>query len=368
VTSSLSSDVYIAGVGLASCLGNNLTTALMQLENPPAPQFRKLNGLEKTIPYFAIPFTSRSWYERCTSLVRQVVHEANVNARHGGLYLASSSSCVGAIEANEPHAKNFQEFLIELARMIDWQGPVYWINTACTSGLTAIMAARHAIDKGCFDHALVLGLELENQLSLAGFAGMQLLSPDSVKPFAINRNGLVLGEAVAAVYVTKTPNQWRIASGAHLIDSTELSGASIKTYTAMLHKALSAANMASEQIDLIKVQAAGSIPNDAIEAHALNAVFYNLPPLLSLKQFLGHTLGAAGVAEIALLLSLINNQLWPNLLVSSSGTDPTLSLNLTQCHTKKIRNLLICHLGFGGSHACITLENRDEKMDPQNND
>jgi 3-oxoacyl-[acyl-carrier-protein] synthase-1 len=64
-------------------------------------------------------------------------------------------------------------------------------------------------------------------------------------------------------------------------------------------------------IDLIKVQAAGSPVNDAIEVEALKQVFAPLPPLVSLKSAIGHTLGAAGAAELALLVGCIESGAWP---------------------------------------------------------
>lgn len=348
--------IYIAGVGLASSLGSELSEALSNLAQPPQPQHRRLKGLDHSIPYYAIPLPLTSWRERCQILLRQVVAEAGVSNRQGHLYIASSSANVGAMEMGESYAANQPGLLAELGKMLDWQGAIFWINTACTSSLSAILTARDALAAGLTENALVIGLELENQLCLGGFAGMQLLSAQQAKPFARDRDGLVLGEAVAAIHLTRQASRWKMLGGAQIVDSSQVSGASISAYREMLCQTLVQTGWQPEQIDLIKVQAAGSIGNDAVEAAALTDFFPQLPPLLSLKTLLGHTLGASGAAEIALLLALLENRQWPNLTLAEDKLDPELGLNFAAELPAATRNILICNLGFGGSHGCLALQ------------
>ncbi len=349
--------VYLSGFGLASSMGANLAQALQQLHRPPAPQARAINGLDYDTPYHAIERTATvpaaSWYGRCENLLRQVAAEAGNSNRTGALYIASSSLNLGAIEAGEPHPAMLPGVLEQLAGMLDWQGPVYYINTACTSSLNAILAAQDALLSECIDDALIIGLELENRLTLAGFAGMQLLSNQESKPFAAERNGLVLGEAVAAVRLSRQPGRWRMRGGAQVIDSSQASGASASAYHAMLAQALTRAGLDPGQIDLIKVQAAGSIINDATEAQALCKFFAPVPALLSLKPLIGHTLGASGAAEIALLLAMLEQRQWPN---PGHACDAALAVKLAEEPPEKTRHILACILGFGGSHSCLALE------------
>ena len=340
--------VYIAGLGLASCLGLNLSAALQQIAQPPLPVLRRVQSAEADIPYHAITYPADSWAERCAGLIRLVMAEAGALNPHAALYIASASLNVGAIEAGEPHAENIPDFLTEIAQILAWQGPVYWVNTACTSSLTALQLAQTALAAGACDEAVVLGFELENRLSLAGFAAMQLLSTTASRPFAADRDGLVLGEAVAAIRLSTQPTRWRLAGGAQVIDSSQASGASVAAYQAMLAKSLASAQLSLADIDLIKVQAAGSVANDAVEADALHEFFAELPALLSLKPLLGHALGAAGAAEIALLLALLDAQQWP--AVEKGGV-------LAQQAPARCRFILACILGFGGSHSSVVIEN-----------
>lgn len=363
-------NVYLNGWGLASSLGVNLKQALENLHAPPGAQQRAILGLEQSFPYFAIASTGGSWHERCASLLRSVVAEAGGVPRNGAIYLASSSLNVGALEKNETHDKNIPDFLAHLAQILDWQGPIYWVNTACTSSLNALLMARTAISNASIDEAIVIGFELENQLSIAGFAGMQLLSKTTSKPFATERDGLVLGEAVAVLRLSALPNRWRLAGGAQVIDSSQASGASTAAYQAMLEQTLADGDLSASDIALIKVQAAGSVPNDAVEADALVDFFARLaipiPALLSLKPLLGHTLGASGAAEIALLLTLLEQTqlptqlptLWP---AQSNETDASLQVKLATEKPLHINAILACILGFGGSHTCIAIKDMSAK-------
>ena len=88
--------------------------------------------------------------------------------------------------------------------------------------------------------------------------------------------------------------------GANVVDGRNPSGTEASAVHAMCRDALERSGLRPADIDLIKVQAAGSPVNDAIEVEALKQVFEPLPPLVSLKSAIGHTLGAAGAAELAL--------------------------------------------------------------------
>lgn len=357
-------DVFIQGFGLCSCLGMDLVEAVKTNLAPPQPQRRAVNGLDHPLPYLPINTTdaasaledSECWWQRCETLVRSALVQAGCCDTSAILFLASSTANVGAVAvADDPHSE-MQGFLDRFKTMLQWQGPVVWINTACTSSLNALLQAQQSIVAGNAESAVVLGFELENKLCIAGFAGMQLLDADRAKPLAKDRAGLVLGEAVAAIRLAKTPSRWRLLGGAQVVDSSQLSGASESAYTQMLQQVFTQTQLSPQQFALIKLQAAGSPSNDAVEAQALHANFDPLPALISLKSLLGHTLGASGAAEIALLLALLEGNRWPNVRLPAEALDSDLGINFASAAPVSIQNLLLCNLGFGGSHACVALQ------------
>ncbi len=114
--------------------------------------------------------------------------------------------------------------------------------------------------------------------------------------------------------------------------------------------------MAADEIELIKLHAAGSPGTDLAEANGLRKVFGNhMPPLLSLKAALGHTLGASGIVELAALLACLNADKIP----ATSGfrkLDPEISLfPLVDRSTAHIERAMLNLIGFGGGLASMII-------------
>jgi 3-oxoacyl-[acyl-carrier-protein] synthase-1 len=350
--------VPIVGRGLACALGLDLAECVATLRaGGSAQQSRVLpGGMGGEFPYFAIPLGGADWYQRARELVTRVAAEAGAQRGcKGALFLAASSFDVGAVEVGAEGAAvgDYRPFVDAVAGWLDWAGPVYAVSTACTSSLNALIAAQALLNSGTVDEALVLGIELENRLTPGGFAALQLLSRTTSKPFGADRDGLVLGESVAAVRLAAHGDSaWRLMGGANVVDGANPTGASESALAAMFEQTLAASGFDADQIDLVKVQAAGSPGNDLAEARALLAAFDPVPALVSLKATIGHTMGASGAAEIALLTASLEDGAWP---APSSAGDPELGVGLAVAPVP-VRRLLATILGFGGSHAAVALE------------
>jgi len=348
--------VYLAGRGLACALGLDVQTSLEALrQGGVATSSYSLPGaLGGSFPYHAIPYSHSDWNERARDLVRRAAVEAGAqHARGGALFMATSSFDIGAVEHGAAQM-DYNAFSNKIAAWLEWSGPVYVISTACTSSLNALIAAQALLNAGEAEDALVLGLELDNQLTLGGFAALQLLSTGGCKPFGAHRDGLVLGEAVAALRLsTHESAQWQMLGGANVVDGSQPTGASAAAVVSMYQRALAASGLAADVIDLIKVQAAGSPGNDAVEAQGLCAVFQKMPSLVSLKAAMGHTMGASGAAEIALLTACLEQDVWPEYVAEA---DSELGVALAASAPDKVRHVLATILGFGGSHASVVLE------------
>ncbi|OIR02092.1 actinorhodin polyketide putative beta-ketoacyl synthase 1 [mine drainage metagenome] len=348
--------VYLCGRGLACALGLDVESALASLRQGGAtPSTCALPGaLGGRFPYYAIPFAQHGWDERARQLVQRVAAAADApQARNGALFIATSSFDIGAVERGEARMDH-GEFAAKVAAWLQWAGPVYTISTACTSSLNALIAAHALLSAGEEEEALVLGLELDNRLTLGGFAALQLLSLHGSRPFAAQRDGLVLGEAVAALRLsTRSTASWRLTGGANVVDGSQPTGASAPAVAEMYRRALAAGGLTANAIDLIKVQAAGSPGNDAVEARGLREAFARVPPLVSLKAAIGHSMGAAGAAEIALLTACLEQGVWPQY---PHAVDGALGIELAARMPERVRRVLATILGFGGSHATVVLE------------
>lgn len=348
--------VYLCGRGLACALGLDINGTLQFLrQGGTATTSLSLPGeMGGNFPYHAIAYSAPDWYERARHLIQRVAAEAGAaQARNGALFIATSSFNIGAIEQGAAKT-DYRELSGKVAAWLDWSGPIHIINTACTSSLNALISAHVLLSSGELEDALVLGVELDNLLTPGGFAALQLLSPTTAKPFGQHRDGLVLGEAVAALRLsTRETAPWKLLGGANVVDGSQPTGASLSAVVGMYQRALAASGLTANAIDLIKVQAAGSPGNDATEAAGLHAAFKEIPPLVSLKAMIGHTMGASGAAEIALLTACLEQGAWPQY---EYRTDADLGVELAATAPDNVRHIMVTILGFGGSHVTVVLE------------
>lgn len=351
------SEAYLAGRGLACALGPDLDAALGALRRGGVAPTRFQLADGSAWPLYTIADPDPDWTARARRITQRVVAHSGALAgpRSGPLFVASSSLDIGAREDSGEFQRDYQSFAETIAAWLDWRGPVFTVSTACTSGLNALLSARTLIRQGHADHALVLGLELRNRVTVGGFAGMQLLSATRALPFGLARDGLVLGEAVAALHLSSQPSRWRIAGGANVVDGQDPAGSVPSAVVAMCRQALADSGLGPQDIDLIKPQAAGSPANDATEAGALRQMFDPLPALVSLKAAIGHTLGAAGVAELALLTACLEAGAWPRI---DYAQDVSLNAALADQAPPRVCHVLASILGFGGGHAAVVLEDR----------
>ena len=349
--------VYLAGMGLACALGNDLSFSVAALARGGVQPTSVAVSESVQWPVYTLPPQQGSWIERLQRTVRSVATQAGEGTgRACPLFVASSSLDIGYMEEEVQDLRlggDLQDFAGLVAGALDWQGPVFTVSTACTSAINAVLAGCDLIRSGEAEEALVIGAELGNRFTVAGFGAMQLLSPDRAQPFGAERNGLVLGEAVAALRLSSRPGRWRIAGGSNVVDGRNPSGIEASAVIAMCQEALARSGLGAQDIDLIKVQAAGSPVNDAIEAEALKQVFDALPPLVSLKSLIGHTLGASGAAELALLLGCIEAGAWPAV---GYAIDGELGIALSTQAPARLRNLLLNVVGFGGGHTSLVLQ------------
>ena len=352
-------DVYLAGTGLACALGLDLPDSVDALRRGGVRPTSIAAAEGHAWPVYTLPGASTAipWLDRARDVIRRVALESGAlaTARTGPLFVASSSHDVGHREQAAGFGGDVLEFADRIALWLDWSGPVYAVSTACTSSMNALLSAAALLRRGEADDALVLGVELGNRLTVAGFGAMQLLAPESARPCGAERKGLVLGEAVAALHLSSTPARWRLAGGANVVDGRDPAGAVADAVEAMCRTALVQSGLSPSDIGLVKPQASGSPANDAVEVEALRRVFSPLPPLVSFKASIGHALGAAGAAEIALLLACLEADVgaWPS---ADYPLDEALQVVLIRRAPRPLRHLLASIIGFGGGHTAVVLE------------
>lgn len=359
--------VYIAAHAHCTARGANEAAAQAVLAGDAACDERELSG--SVFPYFRLPLQGR-WLQRARAAVDLCTSRLDgTRVQDGPLFFASSSFHLGRQEETfpdnpaAPTDPDLGSFASEVSGWLAQDELPWCFSTACTSALTAMHAAFLLLRQGGLDQALVLATELDNQLSASGFHSLNLLSSTRPKPFAVDRDGLVLGEAVAALQLTTRPEQcgtsrWRVDACELALDTHSLTGVNPDglALTELIERTLRHGAVPAEALDLIKVHAAGVGQTDEAEARALLRVFgARLPPLVSLKPYIGHTQGASALAELALLLDCLALAAVPG-QPAATDPDPQLPLQLlAQRQPLAPQRLLLLSIGFGGSMGALLL-------------
>lgn len=204
-----------------------------------------------------------------------------------------------------------------VARALGLRGEVLTVSTACTSSAAALMQAADALRLGEVDAALVVGVDVLCRFVHAGFDRLCALTPDTAPPapFAADRAGMWLGEAAAAVLLTRDgPAVARYLGGGTSGDGVHMTapdrtGAGLAR--AISH-ALREANASNADVAWVSAHATSTRFNDAMEAAALRSVFGDAaPPVHGLKPVTGHTLGASGLVEVALCVEALRHRVRP---------------------------------------------------------
>ena len=329
-------------------------------DSPPCTVTHSTGG--RDFPYFAIPIMpGGDWLTRAEVAAASIAGQIGPLPPETPLFVASSSFQMGWFEScPEPLElpRATASFALRLRAWLGLNGTCRCHSNACISGFSALAAAHAMIARGWIDEALVVGFEMANASTLAGFASLAMLSPSACRPFDADRDGLVLGEAVAAVHLARS-GPWRLAGIATGLDTHSATapapcGAPLAEAIGI---ALTMAGAAPGTIDLVKLQAAGSPAADLAEAGALRTTFAGrMPPLVSLKPALGHTLGASGIAELAALLACLDAGFTPA-TAGFTRPDPEIGLfPAVDRSSAPVRRALLDLVGFGGGVAAAVVE------------
>lgn len=311
-------------------------------------------------------------------------HVAAARERHGpgriGVILGTSTSGIlateqayrhrdtvtGALPASFDYAHTQDMF--SLARYVratlGLRGPAMTISTACASSAKSFVQARHLIESGLCDAALVGGADSLCAMTLLGFTALELVSPTPCRPCDAARSGLSLGEAAGFALLERPEAASRPPAGvllgcgtssdAHHMSAPDPRGAGA---IAAMRQALTAARLASGAIDYINLHGTGTQANDAMEDIAVTEVFGPGALCSSTKAWTGHTLGAAGIVEAVIAMLCLREGLMPGCL-GLTCVDPTFrSRVLIHNVDAPIRRVLSNSFGFGGINCSLLFGN-----------
>lgn len=230
------------------------------------------------------------------------------------------------------------------------------VSNACISGLLAIIIAQRLINQGTYDHVLVCGGDLLSEFTISGFKSFNAMSPEPCRPFDADRKGINLGEAVATLLLSNTPElaapyHTQLVSGASANDANHISGPSRTGEGLLQALKMTLAGQDTGDTGFISAHGTATPFNDEMESIAFERAGLGHIPLNSLKGYYGHTLGAAGVLETILSLEAMKHQ---ELIRSAGYGQRGVSGNITVIESTasaSYSSFIKTASGFGGCNA-----------------
>ncbi len=357
--------VYLSQLHLHSALGTDLGQAVTRYTEGGLPALTYSAGATPW-PYFAALGTAPALQPRLQALLQSTLDAAGLKAADCLLLVASTALNVSVLEQQLQQGAtlsmallpSFDSFSAGLDAGFGFAA-IRIINTACTSAANALLYGQRMLQAGLYRHVLVLAFEPPGSITRSGFSALELTSPSGqYRPFHPQRDGLILGEAYATAVLSTTADKAPLAAllggysacDTYNITTTAEDGSHIAN---VMQLALQQTAIGIDDIALLKLHGTATSANDTAEYNGVMRFFAaKMPPLAVLKPYLGHTLGACGLSELALLFASLQQGALPVLPYASAASLPFAN---TPSGVQPQGVVMANFFGFGGNNASLLL-------------
>lgn len=384
------STVWITGVGAVSAAGVDVAstlkgfaqglrhprTTLPFASNIQCPTFQAPADLPCPAPW---DHPSRT-FQLAGLAVREALADAGLTGFAQGVRVGVCLGTTVASQLNslpfyaayrrmgEPDLQPVYDFLSvnlsqAVAERLNLHGPRMTVVNACSSGTDALGIAASWIRAGLCECAIAGGADELNQVPLAGFWSLGVMSTQPCAPFDGNRCGLNLGEGAGVVILEsaryaqvrgKRPTielaGFGAASDAHHLTAPHPQGRGLRS---AIQVALTQANIMPSQVGFVNAHGTATMDNDRVEGTVLASIFGDRLPFLSTKGYTGHTLGAAGGLEAVFTILGLREQWIP---ASAGFSTPASDIPIAPVRqTTPVHGecALSTSLAFGGNNAAV---------------
>lgn len=200
-------------------------------------------------------------------------------------------------------------------------GRIITTNTACTSGSLSIGYAYEAIKWGKQDIMIAGGAEEFCTMDTATFDTLFSTSTKNDTPdktpsaYDKDRDGLVIGEGSGTLILEEYEHAKargakiyaEIAGFGTTTDGTHITSPNRPTIAHAIQLALDDAGISPDQIGYVNTHGTGTAAGDVTETHATYDVFKRAVPVSTVKNYIGHTLGACGAIESWLTINMMRD-------------------------------------------------------------
>ena len=390
--------VFIAGTGVISAIGNNVTECLDALENGRAgigPMTRLDSVHKNRLPVAEVKLSNEELASRTglpaiksrTALLSLAAAQEAI--RHSGIEDLAAWRC-GFISANSVGGMDktenfFREFIADnnkgqlhdvvdhecgsvtelVADALGINEHVSTISTACSSSANSIFLGARLIRNNILDVVIAGGTDSLTRFTLNGFNTLMILDEQFCQPFDENRRGLNLGEGAGYVVLVSEKVAATLKHKPEIVLSgycnandayhqTASSPDGTGSYLAM-SGALKKSGLQPSDIDYINLHGTGTQNNDIAEGTAIKRLFEpTYPKMSSTKTFTGHTLGASGGIEAVFsVLALQHGVIFPNLRLQTPMKDLPFRVTTELEKGVGLKHVLSNSFGFGGNCSSL---------------
>jgi len=254
---------------------------------------------------------------------------------------------------------------VAVAEKLGIKHHVSTISTACSSSANAIMYGARLIKHNILDAVIAGGTDALTRFTLNGFNTLLILDEQYCRPFDENRRGLNLGEGAGYIVLVSE----RVAAALKNNPDCSLSGycnfndayhqtASSPNgdgpYGAMMG-ALQMSGLQPKDIDYINLHGTGTQNNDSSEGAAIKRLFGPYyPKMSSTKTFTGHTLGAsAGIEAVFSAMAIKEGIVYPNLRLQTPMAELPFVPETSFSRNQELKHVLSNSFGFGGNCSSL---------------
>ena len=261
---------------------------------------------------------------------------------------------------------------VNITKMFGITGRVISSCTACTTSSQSIGYGYEAIKYGMQDAMLCGGSDEYDTTTVAVFDNLLACSTAfndtphlTPRPFDTRRDGLVVGEGAGAVmleeygYARKrgAPILGEVIGFACNNNGGDLILPNLNGIRDTIRIGLKDAKINADEMDFISAHATGTKMGDVIEAQAIYDVYGNLPGVVGLKSYMGHTMGSCGAIETIIAIYLMEEGfIAPTLNLDEIDERCAMINHVAKLREHPIRVATIQNFAFGGVNTSLIIK------------
>lgn len=400
--------VVITGLGIYSCIGNNLEEVRQSLYEGKSgivvDHDRKEFGYRSGLTGFVqkpvlkgvldrrarvmLPEQGEYAYMATAEALKDAgMDQDYLDKNEVGVLYGNDSSAQPVIEAIDIIREKKDTMLVgsgsvfqtmnstvtmNLATIFKLKGINLTISAACASGSHAIGMGYHFIKSGLQDCIICGGAQEINRYSMGNFDALSAFSmreDDAAKasrPFDRDRDGLIPSGGAATVILESLESAKK--RGASILGEVmgygfssnggHISNPTVDGPVRALSMALRDAGIQAREVEYINAHATSTPAGDASEAKAIHHVFGGSRPFVSsTKSMTGHECWMAGASEIVYsMLMMENGFIAPNINFENPDEDSSKLNIVTRTLLKDFDIFLSNSFGFGGTNSSLIIK------------